>query len=74
MEFFGLSGDEGPYRPLGKLECLHSKKKCFLWKNGLFLTSFRGKSISANADQLSFDEMPHLQLSLVSVVHNGNQT
>ena len=32
-EFSSLTGDEGSYRPLGKLVCLCSNKKCFFgWK------------------------------------------
>ena len=36
-----VSGVEVTYRPLGRVDCLYWKKKCFLLKNGRFLTSFR---------------------------------
>ena len=40
-EFFSLTGDGGSYRPVGKLDCLYSKKNVLSW----FLTSFRGGPI-----------------------------
>ena len=42
VEFFRLTGDEGSYRPPGKLDRLPSKKTCFQQKNGRFQTGFRG--------------------------------
>ena len=44
MEFFRLTVDEGSYRPLGKLDHLHSKKK-FSAENGRVQTVFRGGPI-----------------------------
>ena len=42
IEFYSLTGDEGSYLPLGKLHCLHSKKKKIQLKNGWVQTVFWG--------------------------------
>ena len=46
-EFFSLSGDEGLYRLLGKLDCMPSKIKSFQQKNGRFQTGFRSGPIQS---------------------------
>ena len=46
--------------PLGKLDCLHSKKKYFQLKNGTFLTSFRGGPILS---------LPLLLIMISTVLH-----
>ena len=45
MEFFSLTVDKSSQRFLSKLDCSHSKIKCFQLKNGRFLTGFSGGSI-----------------------------
>ena len=42
MQFSSLTGVEGQFCLLGKLDCLRSKKKCHRLKNDRFLTSFGG--------------------------------
>ena len=37
IELSSLTGDEGSFQPLGKLDYLYSKFKCFQLKNGKFL-------------------------------------
>ena len=44
-EFFNLTGEDGSYQPLGKLDCFYSKKKCVQLKNGIVQTGVRGGPI-----------------------------